>query len=181
VRAEVLSHRLVDRESPLALQLAVALPRGDRQTWLVEKAVELGVQSLLPLITDRGVAVPNERTILRLRRTVVESSKQCGRNRLMQIDPPCRLPDYLMLEADSRTQRLLAHPVPHADDAAAAMPDGSSRAEFDRFRVAIGPEGGFTHDEVKLARDHGWRTISCGPRILRVETAAIAISARILL
>ena len=79
----ITAQRKVDREPPVALTLAVALPKGDRQRWLVEKATELGVSCLVPLVTARGVAQPVDRAIERLRQSVIEASKQCGRNRLM--------------------------------------------------------------------------------------------------
>ncbi len=88
VELAVLSRELVDRELPFDLTLATALPKGDRQKWLVEKAVELGVTRLVPLRTQRAVAQPVEQALARLRRAVIEASKQCGRNRLMPIDAP---------------------------------------------------------------------------------------------
>ena len=87
----------------------MALPKGDRQKWLVEKAVELGVTRIVPLRTQRGVAQPVEQALVRLRRAVIEASKQCGRNRLLQIDEPRAWPDFVADAADTPC-RLLAHP-----------------------------------------------------------------------
>src|SRR5262245_59708870 len=77
----VLARHEVDRELPLRVTLAVALPKGYRQRWLVEKLVELGASRLVPLETTRGVAQPDEKALVRLRRSVIEACKQCGRNR----------------------------------------------------------------------------------------------------
>ena len=88
VELAILSRESINRELPFALTLGVALPKGDRQKWLVEKAVELGVARIVPLRTQRSVAQPVEQALVRLRRAVIEASKQCGRNRLLQIDPP---------------------------------------------------------------------------------------------
>ena len=88
VELVVLIGEAVDRESTVALTLAVALPKGDRQRWLVEKAVELGVTRIVPLSTKRSVAEISAATLDRLRRIVVEASKQCGRNRLLEITEP---------------------------------------------------------------------------------------------
>src|SRR5262245_60455622 len=85
VELVVLERREISRELPIPLTLAVALPKGDRQKWLVEKATELGVTRLVPLITERGVAQLVESALERLRRAVIEASKQCGRNKLMEI------------------------------------------------------------------------------------------------
>lgn len=175
VWVEILDRTYIDREAAKRLELAVALPRGDRQTWLVEKAVELGVHSIVPLITERSVAIPTQKTLNRLSRTVVESSKQCGRNRLLRIAAPCRLADYLITVAEAASARWLAHPH-EPSGCAPQLP-----SEQSNYRIAVGPEGGFTPAEVDFARQSGWQIVSCGPRILRVETAAIAISARVLL
>ena len=103
----VQSKRWVDRELPFELVLAVALPRGDRQEWLVQKAVELGVTQLVPWQTHRSVARANEKSLERLRRTVIEASKQSGRNRLMEISATCDFADFLP-QAAARPS-LLAH------------------------------------------------------------------------
>ncbi len=85
----------IDRELPSAVTLGVALPKGDRQRWLVEKLVELGATRLVPLITARGVAQPAGEAITRLERAVIEASKQCGRNRLMEIRQTIKWTDFL--------------------------------------------------------------------------------------
>jgi 16S rRNA (uracil1498-N3)-methyltransferase len=167
VDLSILSRIEAVRELPFELTLGVALPKGDRQKWLVEKTVELGVTRLVPLQTHRAVAQPTEQAIARLRRSVVEASKQCGRNRLMQIAEPSDWPNFLQDAADVPC-RLLAHPAtgqacpPHAGE---------------KTVLAVGPEGGFTDDEASLAIASGWRPVDLGPRILRVETAALAMAA----
>ena len=88
VQLEILQRRAVDRELPIELTLAVAIPKGDRQKVLVEKLVELGVTALVPITTERSVAQPNDKALGRLRKSVIEASKQCERNRLMQIESP---------------------------------------------------------------------------------------------
>ena len=101
----------IDREARIAVTLGVALPKGDRQKWLVEKVVELGVARLVPLETERGVAQPVENALERLRRGVIEACKQCGRNRLMEIDGPMAWGEFLVENA-SAACRLVAHPRP---------------------------------------------------------------------
>src|SRR5436190_713470 len=88
VELAIFERREISRELPFSLTLAVALPKGERQKWLVEKATELGVTRIVPLVTERGVAQPVESALERLRRSVIEASKQCGRNRLMEIAAP---------------------------------------------------------------------------------------------
>jgi 16S rRNA (uracil1498-N3)-methyltransferase len=172
VQLNVLSREQVDRELSLHLTLGVALPKGDRQRWLVEKAVELGVTRIVPLRTQRGVAQPVEQALARLRRTVIEASKQCGRNRLLQIDEPQSWPDFVRTAADAPC-RLLAQP-----NGFHKVVDVPILGEPpNRVIVAIGPEGGFADEEVASAMSAGWYAVDLGPRILRVETAAITLAA----
>ena len=167
VELRIIERREVDRELPFELTLAVALPKGDRQRWLVEKAVELGCTRLQPIVTTRGVAQPTGNALARLERAVIEASKQCGRNHLMEIARPQRLSD-LLTSTDKSATRLLAHP----DGDAASL--NETRESDSKTVVAIGPEGGFAPEEVALAEAEGWRRLPLGPRILRTETAAIA-------
>ena len=185
VELSVISCDQVDRELPIELTLGVALPKGDRQKWLIEKAVELGVTRFVPLRTERAVAQPVEQAILRLHRSVVEASKQCGRNRLMQIVDPQNWSDFVRETADAPC-RLLAHPhtcgtaaLGCAESPITAEGGCDTFSSSERVMMAVGPEGGFTDDEVALALTAGWRPIDLGPRILRVETAALAIAAMV--
>ena len=164
---EIQDVRRVSREPPRRLHLGVALPKGDRQKWLVEKSVELGVASLTPLVSRRSVAQPSGKALERLRRTVIESSKQCGRNTLMEVAPSCELPAWLA-SAPPDARRWIASP------AADALPPLGEASEI---HATIGPEGGLTQEELALAAQHAWTAVSLGPRVLRVETAAIAIAA----
>jgi 16S rRNA (uracil1498-N3)-methyltransferase len=169
VDLEILERREISRELPVALTLAVALPKGDRQKWLVEKATELGVTRLVPLVTERGVAQPVEAALDRLRRSVIESSKQCGRNRLLEIDTPASATEFFAALSLSAT-RLIAEP---SGQPLAACPISGSTSII----AAIGPEGGFTPFEVSAALAAGWQPACLGKRILRVETAAVAVAA----
>jgi 16S rRNA (uracil1498-N3)-methyltransferase len=167
VRLQVHERRVIDRELPLPVTLAVPLPKGDRQRWLVEKAVELGVTRFIPLVTARSVVRPSSHTVGRLERTVIEASKQCGRNRLMQIGPPATLNQFLAgLPSDA--QPVIAHPN-------GAALESVSRPCHALYLV-VGPEGGLTDDEIRLAATIG-QVVRLGPRVLRTETAAAALVA----
>ena len=169
---DVLEAREISRESPVWLCLAVALPKGDRQRWLVEKVVELGAARLVPLTTHRGVAEAGDRALERLRRTVVEASKQCGRNRLMEIAQPIAWNEHARsIAADE--PRLIAHTS--GEETLASWLE-HARSTY-RWHAAIGPEGGFTNDELDLARAAGWSAVSLGVSVLRVETAATCLAA----
>lgn len=168
-RLQIEEVREISREPLRAVTLGVALPRGERQRWLVEKAVELGVAALTPLITQRGVARPTERSLERLRRVVVEASKQCGRNQLMRIGRPQAATEF-WLAAPPGAARAVAEAAGHLDPAA-CFADSPTEAW-----LAVGPEGGFATAELEAARRAGWQAVSLGPRTLRVETAAVALA-----
>lgn len=177
----------VDRELPLNVTLGVALPKGDRQKWLVEKAVELGVRRLVPLVTARSVAQPVDQALARLRRTVIEASKQCGRNKLMEISPPQAFTDYVSETAPAHATRLLAHPRQERKRGHSTFPSvagrftaaGAGEEVECPLSLAVGPEGGFGGEEVALAVAAGWQAVDLGPRILRVETAAMLLVAMV--
>lgn len=177
VELVVLSREAVDRELPFELTVGVALPKGDRQRWFVEKAVELGITRIVPLVTERSVAQPVAKALVRLRRSVVEASKQCGRNRLLEVTEPQALGEYLA-GAPEGALRLLAHPG--SKTSAEGQPNQFQREATTAALLAIGPEGGFSDAEVQQARTAAWQTVDLGPRILRIETAAILLTAKLL-
>jgi 16S rRNA (uracil1498-N3)-methyltransferase len=170
VECAITQRQQIDRELARPITLGVALPKGDRQQWLVEKAVELGVAKLIPLRTTRGVAQPNENALQRLHRTVIEASKQCGRNRLMEIAPPQTWNDFVAAPSDAEL-RLLAHPGGEQLD---RLADRTSAARS--FRLAIGPEGGLTEDEAQRGEAAGWHVVDLGARIVRIETACLLLA-----
>jgi 16S rRNA (uracil1498-N3)-methyltransferase len=173
IELRIESRTAIDREARIECVLAVALPKGDRQTWLAEKAVELGVARLVPLETTRGVAQPVDKALERLRRTVIEAAKQCGRNRLMEIAPAAAWAEFVAGLAAGEIG-WLADPTATVSARDAALELAQSTPA--RLTIAVGPEGGLTDEETALARAAGWQPISLGPRILRVETAAITLA-----
>ncbi|MBL9122700.1 MAG: 16S rRNA (uracil(1498)-N(3))-methyltransferase [Planctomycetaceae bacterium] len=186
VRLSVGPRLEIDREARLRVTLGVALPKGDRQRWLIEKAVELGVARLIPLETQRGVAQPAANTLERLARGVIEAAKQCGRNRLMEVAAAASWSSFVGA-APGGSVRLLAHPAGEMPaDAGAAKPlsllsPPHSLAAQTEVWIAVGPEGGLTADEVRAALDQDWQAVDLGARILRVETAALALAGAYLL
>jgi 16S rRNA (uracil1498-N3)-methyltransferase len=167
----IVERREISREPSLAVIAGVALPKGERQKWLVEKLTELGVTQLVPLLTTRGVAQPDERVAEKLRRTVIEACKQCRRNRLLEISSPIQAGDWFA-QVPPHEVRLLADP---AGKPLAEVP--LLAADSPRVYFAIGPEGGFTAEEIAAATSAGWKMVSLGPSILRIETAAMALAA----
>lgn len=162
-------HRAVERELAAELTLAVPLPKGDRQRWLIEKAVELGVSQVIPITSVRSTASAAEPPA-KLCRYVIEASKQCGRNRLMEISKPQAWAELATRDVVGR--KFVAHP-------GGAAVDGVKPRDDKPTLLGIGPEGGFTEEEVGLAQGHGWQVLGLGERILRLETAAVALVARL--
>lgn len=162
VALTILSADEVTRELPFPLIVASALPKGDRADFLIEKLTELGVMRFVPLITARSVVHPKEAKVEKFERMVIEASKQCGRNVLMQVSAPMTWTDFVHLP-ELPPQRLVLHTT---NGSSVGTTTGSAV-------VGIGPEGGFTDEEVAIAVDEGWHPVSLGPRILRVETAAL--------
>ena len=160
-----------DRVASVSLTLASAVPKGDRLGWLVEKATELGVSTFVPILTDRSVVDPRSAKLDRLRKSVIEACKQCGRNRLMTIENPTAWSAFLR-DVRPESTRLIAHP---GGLAFSEWPTPATSAV-----VAIGPEGGFTERESGNSVGAGFVAVSLGPTLLRVETAAIVASARVL-
>jgi 16S rRNA (uracil1498-N3)-methyltransferase len=162
-----------DPAPALTLTLASAAPKGDRIDWLIEKATELGVARFLPILTGRSVVDPRTAKLDRLRRSVIEACKQCGRNRLMAIEPA--IPWAELVALSGRTDHsFLAHP------GGLAFPYVGNTESLASALVAIGPEGGFTDDEVSQARASGFTVIGLGSSLLRIETAALTACVRLL-
>ena len=161
----------VDRPSDSRLlTVAAALPKGDRQKWMVEKLTELGVGRLIPLATTRGVAEATAGAQARLERGVIEACKQCGCNTLMEVAAGHTL-DQLLAVIPAGTYGLIAHP------GGSPLNTGALRAAT-AVLALVGPEGGFTDDELVAADRSGLVRVSLGPHILRVETAAISLAAQ---
>tara|TARA_R110002049_G_scaffold2750_2_gene21433 strand:- start:209681 stop:210382 length:702 start_codon:yes stop_codon:yes gene_type:complete len=162
----------LDRESSISLSLGIALPKPDRAKEMVERLTELGVASVTPIIGDRTQRPPSTSLIEKLRRSVIESCKQCGRNRLMVVHDPGSLAEFLSGGLFS-SNRWIAHP----SGAAPVSP----RKDLNESVVAlIGPEGGWSEEEVAQAISHGFQSVSLGKRILRIETAAAVIAALVM-
>lgn len=171
IELEILERLTPERELSPPLDVAVAVPKGDRVQFLVEKLTELGVRRFTPLATRRSVVHPREAKLEKLERYVVEASKQCRRNLLMTIGELENWTSYSRRE-DLPKQRWLAHPG--GQPAAELL--AQRRQTPEPVVVAIGPEGGFDDAEVAEAKAHGWSLVDLGPRILRIETAAIALA-----
>ena len=166
VRVE--AHQPIERESPLNVTLYQALPTGDKMDWVVQKAVELGVASIVPVAADRSVLKLEgsraDKRVLHWNQVAVAACEQCGRNRVPSVAAITTLPAALA-QCSAETRLMLA---PGADLVLGRLEMAGSIALF------IGPEGGWSEAELRAARAMGVQSLQLGPRVLRTETAGLA-------
>lgn len=173
VSIEVGTAHKLDTESPLDITLAQGIPRGDRMDLILQKAVELGVSRLQPLWMERSQARTRgdrlERRMRHWERVMISACEQCGRNRLPGIDRPAGFTTWLGtgLTADTR---ILLDPEAGTTLTGLAPPQGS-------LLLLAGPEGGITETEKRQAETAGFTPVALGPRVLRTETAPLAVLA----
>jgi 16S rRNA (uracil1498-N3)-methyltransferase len=163
-----------ERESALQITLAQALGKGDKMDFIVEKAVELGVSSIVPFVSEHTVPrLSSEKAVRRQARwqkIALSASKQCGRTRVPEIHELTSFADLVRSPATGDLRVVFW-------EGESSCGIGQLKAERDQIAsliLAIGPEGGFSVQEIALALRHGFRTVHLGKRILRTETAALA-------
>lgn len=181
VQVLVGTHHAVERELSRRLVLAIGMPANERMDWLVEKATELGVSAIQPLMTERSVVRLDEqrarKRCVHWQSIAIAACEQCGRNRVPQILMPSSLPGWC--------QQFVLDP-PDASAPAARLllslrQDAASLRDWTRHRcgdaatvtLLCGPEGGLSAAEETLAGGHGFAPLSLGQRVLRSETAAM--------
>ena len=159
-----------DVESPLRITLGQGIARGEKMDWVLQKATELGVARIVPLVTDRTeVKLDAERAERRLAHwhaVLASACEQCGRNRIPEIVEPVKLHDWAAALGDDAGLRL------------ALDPNGDARARElvidTQATLAVGPEGGLSDHDLATLAQAGFRGLRLGPRILRTETAGLA-------
>lgn len=165
----ILSHHSRNTESPLALELAQGISRGERMDYTIQKAVELGVQRIVPLATERSqVKLSGEREEKRLQHwqgIILHACEQSGRNRIPELAPVQRLDHWLNSRAHT-AHALFLDPEGDVNIGALIGPVTS-------VSLLVGPEGGLSPAERELAIARGFLRLRLGPRVLRTETAAL--------
>ena len=156
-------------ESPLAITLVQGVAKGDHMDYSIQKAVELGVSEILPVVTERSILKADEKRLERKlehwQGVIISACEQCGRSRVPTLGPISRL-DAWLAQAPANSFVL---------DPTAPTPLAADTPRPDACTVLVGPEGGLTEAEVAAARTAGLTPIRLGPRILRTETAASSI------
>ncbi len=170
VRARILERIDGLPESPLAVTLVQAVSRGERMDWTLQKATELGVRRIQPVLSARSVVrldgQQGERRLRHWQAVVASACEQCGRSVLPVVEAPLDLPRYLEAPRGAGRRLVLA------PDGPASI--GGLAAGLDRVELLIGPEGGLDAAEVAAAGRAGFERVRLGPRVLRTETAGIA-------
>jgi 16S rRNA (uracil1498-N3)-methyltransferase len=170
-RARVVRHIPVERESPVHITLLQGVARGERMDLIVQKATELGVKRIVPVLTERSVVKVDEKQRARKqehwRAIAISACEQCGRNRIPEIAEPRGLGDALAALPADAARCLLA-----ADGASPLAT--LQRQAGNEVVLLIGPEGGLADNERRLARAQNFVAYRLGPRILRTETAGLA-------
>jgi 16S rRNA (uracil1498-N3)-methyltransferase len=177
VDVDIGAHAAIEREAARAVHLVVGMPANERMDWLVEKATELGVASIQPVVSARGVLrLAGERADKKTERwqaLAIAACEQCGRNRVPAVHAPLPLADWLGQGigtgggAGGGARLLLSL-------RGGALPLREAAAGAGAVWVLNGPEGGLTPQEEDRALAHGWRSASLGSRVLRAETASVA-------
>jgi len=189
--------KIVQREEPglrpgPAIALAQAILKGDKMTWVIQKATELGIARIIPVVTERTIARPRDerevRQRMRWQKIAAEAAQQCGRLECPVIEEQVSYEELLQNPPEA-SLKLLPWEGEHEQSLKPVLADfrdrgrrpSSARSSCDRgsdsIAFAIGPEGGFALHEIEKARAAGWFTVSLGPRILRAETAGAALLA----
>lgn len=180
VHAHIEDFRDVDRELGLRLTVAQGLATGDKMDWIIEKAVEMGVYRFAPIAAQHSIlklsAQRAEKRVAHWQRIIEAASAQCGRNRLMQLEAPQTLGDFLDQIADQASAPghgiILCHQIATTDFVQALTPP---QGGWQHLYLLVGPEGGWSNEEVEMALAHKARPLLFGPRVLRAETAAIGL------
>lgn len=171
-------------ESPVDLTLAQALAKGEKFDFIIQKATELGVSRIVPLLTRYAdVRLDDQKTSRRVdrwRRISLEAVKQCGRRKLVEITAPSTVPAFIAA-ASSSSQKADGLPsvakgtlLVFSERGGVALAEALPKALKSSPLVAfIGPEGGWSDDELELLNGFGCKSVTLGPRVLRTETAAI--------
>ncbi len=169
--ARVGAHDPVERESPLAITLLQGVARGERMDLIVQKATELGVARIVPVLAERSLVKVDAAQRARKRdhwqAVAISACEQCGRNRVPEVPEPLALGDALASLPVNGPRCLLAAEA--SQPLATAAPAGTQE-----LTLLIGPEGGLADNEQKFARANGFSAYRLGPRILRTETAGLA-------
>jgi 16S rRNA (uracil1498-N3)-methyltransferase len=163
----IIEKNTINRESVLSLHLGQAISRSEKMDWVIQKAVELGVNDITPVITQYTSAKASPAKLEHWRKIILSACEQCGRNKMPVLHTPLSL--SVWIQQTNIHCGVICEPD-------ASMPLAKLAVSPDKpVHILIGPEGGFSREEITLARQYHWQPVRLGKPILRTETAAIAV------
>jgi 16S rRNA (uracil1498-N3)-methyltransferase len=165
--AEIVNQYITDRESNLNITLFQGITKGDKMDFIVQKATELGVKSIFPVVTQRS-EVRNTNKISRWQKIADESIKQCGRTKSPSVNPEIKFKKVFDIPKSDLDL------IFYENEKSLKINNLKHNADITSVSILIGPEGGFSEREVETAQSNNFKSIGFGPRILRSETASIA-------
>ncbi len=176
VKVKVNQYRTISKENQVEIDIAFAIPKGRRSHLLAQKCTELGVHKLIPINYERSVVRLKSDSSVKIekwQKIAIEASKQCGRNTITEI---CGVVNFenILKSIDSYDLPLFACNQSDANNLRNTLQEYPN---VNNIIIFVGPEGGFTPKEIEMAKKAGCKSVDLGKRILRVETAAIAVSA----
>ena len=160
----------VNTDSPIEITLLQGMPKADKMDYIIEKATELGVHKIVPVITERSQIRDRDR-LKRWERIALEASKQCGRTKPTIIENTLNFEDALNVYSNNELPIILQV---NTEVSAKTYIKNSLQAP-QNIVLFVGPEGGFTDNEVLLGKEMGFIVLGLGPRVLRTETASVSV------
>ena len=173
IEVHINQYQEVDNEPQLHITLAQGISRGQKMDFILQKAVELGVDRIIPVMTEHGnVRLDEERQQKKIKHwngIIISACEQCGRNKIPELVAPLSFDECLGIDAgaDRGMTKIVLHSRTGGRLSKLAKVEGG-------IMLLVGPEGGFSDDEIEKACAADYRIINIGPRILRTETAALA-------
>lgn len=173
---DVVQHNPDNKASPLNITLAIGVSRGDRMDYGLQKATELGVRAIQPLNTQRSEAKLDADRLAKREAhwngVITSACEQCGLNVLPDLQPTLTADDWCVSLADDSSHKIVLQPNSETSSASKLIAGAKDNRTI---CLAVGPEGGFTEQEVDSLQAAGFQAMALGPRILRTETAPIAM------
>lgn len=173
--ARIIKRTRKDREVGIYISIGIAPPKGKRMEWFIEKATELGVSEIVPVMTKRSVVLPGEARVERWKRVAIAAIKQAERSVLPSIQQVRSYEEFL-----SSYSRFPLRLIAYEKQRETIIEETVKKNKPTRVVALVGPEGGFEEWEVSAAKTHGFIPVTLGPTKLRTETAGIVMLARIL-
>ena len=178
VVAEIKESMKNSAEPPIEVTLYQGMPKSDKMDYIIQKCVELGISKIVPVITKRTVSVPKdaEKKTARWQKIAEEAAKQCGRGTIPEVGIAIDFKEAMRRFAADDAKTLM----PYECEKESSLKKALREAAGKKFNVFIGPEGGFDETEVAAAKDNGALIVTLGPRIMRTETAPLAVVSAIM-